>query len=70
MGNARCILVGLVGAVALCAQPKLAIERIALHQFEDGPVLAANYEFVPGETVYFSCRLTGYRIEKKKNSNK
>ena len=48
-------------AAALRAQPKLAFDRVALHQFEDGPVLAADYEFVPGETVYFSCRIVGYK---------
>ncbi|MBZ5604844.1 MAG: hypothetical protein LAO79_21310 [Acidobacteriia bacterium] len=51
-------------ATAAFAQPKLAFDRVALHQFEDGPVLAADYEFVPGETAYFSCRITGYRAAK------
>src|SRR6266404_8358412 len=64
--QARFITVALAFALPLCAQTKhLAIERIALHQIEDGPVLANTYEFVPGETAYFSCRLTGYQIEKK-----
>ncbi|HEV2202463.1 MAG TPA: hypothetical protein VGR73_21810 [Bryobacteraceae bacterium] len=39
----------------------LAIERAAVHQFDDGPVLDAAHIFLPGETVYFSCRLTGYQ---------
>ena len=51
-------------AAGLCAQPKLAFDRVALHQFEDGPVLAATYEFVPGETAYFSCRISGYALAK------
>ncbi len=51
-------------ASILCAQPKLALDRVALHQFEDGPVLAPDYEFVPGETAYFSCRIAGYRVAK------
>ena len=38
-----------------------AIERVAVHQFEDGPVLGDAHVFLPGETVYFSCRLTGYQ---------
>jgi hypothetical protein len=53
---------------AASAQPSaksLAIERLALHQFEDGPLLAPEYMFVPGETAYFSCRVTGYRIVRK-----
>lgn len=67
MGNARVMIVVLAGALALRAQSskQLSIERIALHQFEDGPVLAPAYQFVPGEPAFFSCRLTGYRVEKK-----
>ncbi len=38
------------------------MDRIALHQFEDGPVLGPNHAFLPGETVFFSCRLTGYQL--------
>jgi hypothetical protein len=64
--GARSIIVTLVGGAVLFAQPKqIAIERIALHQLEDGPVLAAGYDFVPGETAFFSCRLNGYQILKK-----
>jgi hypothetical protein len=37
------------------------VDRMALHQFEDGPILAANYEFLPGETAYFSCRIAGFQ---------
>jgi hypothetical protein len=44
---------------------KVTIERLALHQFEDGPVLDPSYEFVPGETAYFGCRVTGYQIVKQ-----
>ena len=54
----------LFAAASLWAQPKLAFDRVALHQFEDGPVLAPTYEFVAGETVYFSARITGYRLAK------
>jgi hypothetical protein len=40
----------------------LAIDRVDVHQFEDGPLLEASHVFLPGETVYLSCRLTGYQI--------
>ena len=40
----------------------LTIERMALHQFEDGPVLAPSHVFIPGETIFFSCRVTGYQM--------
>lgn len=43
------------------ASAAFSVERIALHQFEDGPVLGPNHVFLPGETVFFSCRLTGYQ---------
>jgi hypothetical protein len=39
----------------------LSVERIALHQFEDGPVLGPSHVFLPGESVFFSCRLAGYQ---------
>ena len=60
----RAILI-LGAAAALAAQPKkLVIERMGLHQFEDGPLLDASYELAPGETAYFTCRVTGYQVEK------
>jgi len=42
--------------VSLCAanlagQSKLTVSTATLHQYEDGPVLAPSYEFLPGETV-------------------
>jgi hypothetical protein len=52
-----------LSAAALGAQPKFAIERLELHQYEDGPALAAGYEFLPGETAWFSCRMTGHKTE-------
>jgi hypothetical protein len=75
-GAARAILLLFAAAVyapgqaqskAQAAQPSskpVAIERLALHQFEDGPLLSPDYPFVPGETAYFSCRVTSYRIVK------
>jgi hypothetical protein len=51
-------------SLAAAAPAQIAIDRIALHQFEDGPVLPPAHEFLPGETVFFSCRLTGYQVQK------
>jgi hypothetical protein len=68
--NPRFIFLVLIGTLGLGAQPKqLAIEQMALHQFEDGPVLPPTYEFVPGETVYFSCRIAGHHIDKKEKDD-
>src|SRR5262245_26217779 len=36
-----------------------------LHQYEEGPVLPGSYEFLPGERVWFSCRISGFRIDNK-----
>jgi len=44
------------------APAALSVERIALHQFEDGPVLSSSHVFLPGESVFFSCRLAGYQV--------
>jgi hypothetical protein len=55
----------LAAGVLLCAEAgnaAVAIERAALHQFEDGPVLPPSHVFIPGETVFFSCRLSGYQM--------
>src|SRR5215471_6692353 len=41
----------------------LAIDRLALHQYEDGPLLGHDYEFLPGETAYFSCRVSGFQVQ-------
>lgn len=49
----------------LQAQDKLTIDRLELHQYEDGPVLPGSYEFLPGETIWFSCRVGGFRVESK-----
>jgi hypothetical protein len=59
----RCVLAA--AGMFLCAEAShaaVAIERMALHQFEDGPVLAPSHVFIPGETIFFSCRLSGYQM--------
>jgi len=50
-------------ATVLPAAPKFVFERLALHQFEDGPLLPDSYEFLPGETGWFSCRMAGFSVE-------
>ncbi|MEN6608235.1 MAG: hypothetical protein ABFD60_13400 [Bryobacteraceae bacterium] len=39
----------------------LRIVATAFHQMEDGPAVPADHKFVPGETVYFSCKVQGYK---------
>ena len=53
-----------VALALVCIAPAfgaVAIERATLHQYEDGPILPASHIFLPGETVFFSCRLIGYQ---------
>lgn len=55
----------LVAAAAVLSGPvhaALAVERLAVHQFEDGPLLASTHVFLPGETVFFSCRVMGFNL--------
>jgi hypothetical protein len=62
MGWSRlAICVSLVPALAAGAD--LAIQRLALHDYEDGPLIAAGYEYLPGETVWLSGRLAGFTRE-------
>jgi hypothetical protein len=59
----------IAGTAMLHAASTLVVERMAVHQYEDGPLLPSSYEFLPGETVHFSCRLTGYQIDKSDEEN-
>ena len=52
--------VAFLGA-GLPASAAFSVDRMALHQFEDGPELGPTHAFLPGESVFFSCRLTGYQ---------
>jgi hypothetical protein len=61
--SARVLGFAVIWAISLGAAP-LTVDRIALHQYDDGPDLPANHEFLPGETIFFSCFLAGYQVEK------
>jgi hypothetical protein len=60
-----CFLLVLLTALAGLAQepagPLVAVNPI-LQQFEDGPPLAGDYKFLPGETVFFSFQMQGYQL--------
>jgi len=53
----------LLSAGVLPAASKLAFERLAVHQYEDGPLLPSNHEFLPGETIWFSARVAGFESQ-------
>jgi len=63
------VLAGLL-IVATSSYAALAVERLALHQFEDGPLMAPTHAFLPGETVFFSCRVTGFKLTPEKNEQR
>jgi hypothetical protein len=46
--------------VVLCAAPGLELVRPAISQTDGGPIAPAAYEYTAGETLYFSCRVSGY----------
>lgn len=49
-------------SVAIAAdKPPLTISRLVFATSEDGPPEASDEDFVPGETIYFSCQVEGYR---------
>lgn len=58
-----------VAAQLMCwaapADKKFAIVRSMFSQSEDGPPVASDYQFLPGETVYFSCQTEGYKKVEK-----
>ena len=47
-------------STAAPAEKKLAIVKLAFAQSEDGPALASTYQFLAGESVFFSCLVEGY----------
>jgi len=51
--------------LAATPEKKFALIRPALAESEDGPPVAADYQFLPGETIYFSCQTEGYKKVEK-----
>ncbi len=55
----RAGLLACIAVPALCAAT-LQIVRPVISQMEDGAPDTPGFEHVPGETLYFSCRIAGY----------
>jgi hypothetical protein len=54
--------------IAAPAEKKLAIVRPLLAQIEDGAPVSSGFEFLPGETIHFSCQIEGYKkVEEPKS---
>jgi len=51
-------------SVLTAATPPKAFKIIdaGIHQTEDGPLVEKGTTFVPGEVIFFSCRLDGYHV--------
>lgn len=65
----RIVALAFAGAAVVSAASTLTVERMAMQQFEDGPLLPASYEFLPGEAAHFMCRLSGFQIDKTNEDN-
>lgn len=61
----RVVAVSLFAAALVCLaaapEKKLAIVHTAFAQSEDGPPVASDFQFVPGDTIFFSCQTEGYK---------
>jgi hypothetical protein len=50
-------------ALSAATPPKsFKIVDAGIHQTEDGPLVEKGAAFVPGEVIFFSCRLDGYQV--------
>jgi hypothetical protein len=57
----RLFLPALIAGAAMAAVPaQLSIVKATVHQIEDEPA-TTDVSYVPGETIYFSCFVEGYR---------
>jgi hypothetical protein len=55
----RPVLILLTGALT-CAAAALEIVKPVIATSDGGPPEPASYEYVPGETLYFTCRVAGF----------
>jgi hypothetical protein len=46
---------------ASAADNNVAIVKPLLHEIEDGPPIAADYRYHPGDVVFFSFQISGYK---------
>lgn len=60
LGGAVRSILFLLLAAPLCAAP-LGIVRAVISDSEGGAVLAPAFQHIPGETLFFSCRVSGYQ---------
>jgi len=63
LGTSVCALICLSAFPLLAseAQPQLAIVGAGIEQAEDGPVVPSDFSFLPGDYVYFSFQVSGFK---------
>jgi hypothetical protein len=54
----------------MAGEPSLRIANAGVQATEDGPFVASEYSFMPGEPVYFSFQVAGYQIERSPEARK
>ncbi len=67
MKSLAAVLVLVSGCFAIAADKPLAIVHPVFARSEDGAPEASDEDFVPGETVHFSCLAEGYKKMDKPN---
>ncbi len=54
------LIITFTAQVLPAAGQKFAIEHAALAQSEDGTPVPRNFDFLPGDVIFFSCQVAGY----------
>ena len=65
MKSLAAVLVLACGCLAFADDKPLAIAHAVFARSDDGPPEASDENFVPGESIYFSCQVEGYRKSDK-----
>jgi hypothetical protein len=52
---------GMIPALIAQEVKPFTLQRVELHQYEDGPPVIENYVWMPGETVHLSFLISGYK---------
>jgi hypothetical protein len=60
------ILLLVLVTTPLGAAKKLEVQQARIQQLDDGPDVPSGFAFQPGETVFFSCLIDGYRLSAEK----
>jgi len=59
--------VAVLALLLLAAEPKpIRIFEAGVHQTEDGPLAPPGTTFVPGEVIFYSCRMDGFQVSRVK----